>query len=771
MKYFDLNYISDIFSSWRNDINERLTRTALIIFTVFLLVLVLISAGDAYLIEDSILNRIEYPLVDWRHRLYSQSVEVDEDVVLLAITDNSIEQFSRSLGRFPWPRRVFAALINHLKQAKSVAFDIGFWEPSNVELSPAVAGDILNRLQKLRNNFQERRLEKSDRQLENLILNFRELGQPDDYQLSAATREAGNVIHSFAFSSVPGYSPPDEEQIQQFNKKYAWTGTGDKEFPGRSRLILPIEGLIENSDGLGHIAFSSAPDGVARKFYPFIGLSGEEAKENVFPFLGLAAALREKNTVKFSENQMKFDNRVLPVDSQGRVPLRFRGDWSDYQVIPIERVLTPLITGEDKEYPADFFAGRTVFIGATAAGLGDLKPAPVNSTYPGMAFHAAVYDSIKSGDFLRPRFSLETIGLVFILGLLGGFSALLFPPLAGLLVLLGIILGYFYLGISLFFSGYLINLAQPAVSALIMFGLITTYNVMRERRRREFVREAFQHYLPESVLETVLANPEDLELKARRRELTVLFLDIAGFTTLSENMEATEVAGRLNELLTEMTSCVFRHDGVLDKFIGDELMAEFGLLDAEPSDPEARACRAADDMLEALRKFNEEAEGEPLGVRIGIHTGKVAAGNMGSEDLFDYTVIGDAVNLGSRLEGVNKFYGSDCMLSESTADRLDRNAIIRELDSVVVKGREEPVTIYEWLGWRGEVSKEVADSAWHYEEALEFYRQKEFEEAIQQLDNIDRQDEPARRLKERCRQLIDNPPEENWEPVTVLESK
>ncbi len=771
MKYFNLDYIRDFFNTWREEISERATRTALIILVGIILCLALISAGDAYFIEGSILDRLEYPLVDWRHRLYSESVPVADDVVLLVITDNSIEQFSRSLGRFPWPRRVFAALINQLQQADSVVFDIGFWEPSNVELTPDVAGNFLNRLYRVLQDYEAGELEQSGEKLVNIVRDFQEIGQPDDDYLVEATRNADNVIHSFTFSHAPGYFPPDEEHIRQFTDNFSWPVTGDKSFPTRARLILPIEGLLRSSRALGHIAFSPDPDGVARRFYPFLGLDKEEQTDRVFPLLGFVPAFEEKNTVNFTGNRIETGDYTLPVDEQGRAVLRYRGHWTDYQVIPIEELLEPLIMGKEPNFEPGFFSGRTVFIGATAAGLGDLKPTPVDSSHPGVAVLAAVYDSIQSGDFLRPKFPSETISLIILLALVGGAAALLFSPLTGLILLLIGIGGYFHLGVSLFYRGYLINLGQPSVAAIITFGLLTTYNVIQEKRRREFVREAFQHYLPESVMKTVLAAPDELELRARRRELTVLFMDIAGFTTLSEQMDATEVAGRLNDLLSEMTRCVFRHEGVLDKFIGDELMAEFGLLDAEPPDPEIRACRAADDMLKALKRFNKEAEGKPLGIRIGVHTGEVAAGNMGSEDLFDYTVIGDAVNLGSRLEGVNKFYGSNCMISGETAARLGRDAIIRELDSVIVKGRDEPVKIYEWLGWRDEVSKEIVDSAWHYEEALDSYKNRDWEEAIRQLEEIKRTDEPARRLKERCQKYLDNPPGEDWEPVTVLESK
>lgn len=850
--------IKEFFISWYKEVQKRITMTVLWIFTGALLFILIFSVVDSYLLQAEILGRLEAPLVDFRHRLYSSSVSVDEDIVLLAITEDSIEKFNDTLGRFPWPRRVYADIIEHLDRAEKIVFDVGFWDSSDMKLPPGAVDDFLERLRRLESYREARNLDQAGEAIEYLRGRFRELEQPGDNLLVEATDNANNVVHSFLFSHALGYSPPEQEQIEKLSENFAWPAEGNMQFPRRSRLILPMDGLLQNSDELGHISFSSGVDGVIRKFYPFIGLSNdvklageddgeeddsekeeedekEKSKEEpppaeVFPVLGLASALDGPAPVTFENYQLSFEDWTMPVDGRGRANLRFRGNWEDYQVVPVEKILEPSGgNGEEVEYDSEWFADKVVFIGTTADGLGNLKSAPLDSSTPRVGLHAAVYDSIKSRDFLSPESLLETLGLIILLGSMGAAIALLFNFFVGLGLLLVGISGYYYLGVTLFYRGTLINLAQPTIAAVIIYGLLTTYNFILAHQRREFVSEVSRHYLPESVLENVLTDSGKLRLQATQEDLTVLFMDIAGFTTLSEELEATEVAGQLNELLTEMTHCVFRYEGVLDKFIGDKLMAEFGLMEAEPSNPEARSCRAADDMLQRMQQFNENREGDPLNIRIGIHTGEVAAGNMGSEELFDYTVIGDAVNLASRLEGANKYFGSICLLSEGTADRLGREAIIRELDRVVVKGKENPVTVYEWLGWRENVSKDVVDSAWHYEEALSYYRERKWDEAIQQLRKIEREavdvneasveeiaevegigesyaekivayreehgeftsvedlqevegigpsrleaiylDEPARRLLERCKKFKENPPPEDWEPITVLENK
>jgi adenylate cyclase len=333
------------------------------------------------------------------------------------------------------------------------------------------------------------------------------------------------------------------------------------------------------------------------------------------------------------------------------------------------------------------------------------------------------------------------------------------------------------MGFGLFNQGYLINLSAPLVSSYVTYGLVTVYNLAFEQRKRRQIRNAFESYLASSVMEEVLSDPDALELGGERRDITVMFADVSGFTSFSEGRTATEVASVIGDVMTALTECVFRHDGVLDKYIGDELVAEFGIVPGEPPEHSRRAVRAACDMIDRLEELQEtwrQQGREVLDLRVGLHTGPAATGNMGSEMLFDYTAIGDNVNLGSRLEGANKQYGTRCMISDETYSHVQDLAEVRELDKIIVKGREEPVTVYELLGRTGEVDDEMLDLRDRFEDALDRYRSRQWSEAIERFEELIEDypdDEPSQVMLERARQYRDEPPSGDWDGAFQLTSK
>jgi len=717
------------------------------------------------------IERIEYPLIDLRHRWYVQRADVADEIVLLVITDESLTRFEDNLGRWPWPRRVWGAIIQHLSEARAVKFDVGFWEKSPLEVSPQIMDRMRQQLAQLQ-RYQTTQPERAKEIYQQLEASFNDLAVSDDVLLGNATAEAGQVVHSLTTEElVPGVDtlPPLAEQILN---RYGWQLSGDVKAAARGSMVVPIEELAEIANQIAHIDFFPDQDGIARRVQPFVGSQLQQGDRLYVPLLGIAGHLGEMTReAEYKSRHLKIGDHRLPIDHRGKVPIRYRGKFREYTAIPVEAILEPLITGADPVYKPEWFEDRVVLIGATAAGLFDLQATPTDPAQPGMGIHAALYEMLRTGDYLEPERPEQTVLSVISVGLLVGIITIYFSPLLGLLAVLGVLGLLFVAGFQLFSFGYTINLSLPLLTGILVYGGLTTHNVFYEQQQKKFIRDAFQHYLPESVLETILADPDRLVLEARRRKVTVLFMDIAGFTSLSEGLEATEVANRLNELLTGLSRCVFKHEGIIDKFIGDELMAEFGLLEVEPPEPETRACRAADDMLKELANYNERNPDDPLDIRIGMNTGWVAAGNMGSEDLFDYTVIADAVNLGSRLEGVNKVYGTKCMLSGETAKGLPEEALIREIDRVRVKGRDEPVTIHQWLGWRDEVGKDKIEAAEIYEKALSCYRAKKFEEALNELTKLPDDDSAANWLSDRCRELIEEPPADDWEPVTTLTSK
>jgi adenylate cyclase len=315
----------------------------------------------------------------------------------------------------------------------------------------------------------------------------------------------------------------------------------------------------------------------------------------------------------------------------------------------------------------------------------------------------------------------------------------------------------------------------PVLTMLVIYLGITIYRYITEEREKKKIRGAFQYYLTASVINEMLKDPSKLKLGGDKKDLTVLFSDIRGFTTLSEKMTPEELVHLLNEYLTAMTNVVFHYDGLLDKYMGDAIMAVFGAPLDQP-DHALRACRTALGMMDELKKLQQKwtLENKPaLNIGIGINSGDMVVGNMGSDMRFDYTVMGDSVNLGSRLEGINKEYGSNIIISEYTYEAVKDLFFCREMDAVRVKGKKQPVKIYELLcemkdaeKWKQPVSL--------FEEGLAKYKQGLWDEAIElfhKVLDIRPVDAPAHLYIERCEALKKNPPEGIWDGVFTMTRK
>jgi adenylate cyclase len=310
---------------------------------------------------------------------------------------------------------------------------------------------------------------------------------------------------------------------------------------------------------------------------------------------------------------------------------------------------------------------------------------------------------------------------------------------------------------------------------VIVYTAVTLYRYIVEEREKRKIRGAFSFYVTPSVVNEMLKNPEKLKLGGDKKELSVLFSDIRGFTTLAEEMEPETLVNLLNEYLTDMTNVVFEFDGLLDKYIGDAVMAVFGA-PLEQTDHPIRACRTALKMLERLSKMQQkwEAEGTPrLDIGIGINTGPMVVGNMGSERRFDYTVMGDSVNLASRLEGINKEYGTRVVISEFTYDKVKDDFFCRELDAVRVKGKVRPVKIFELLALRSEKDPRI-DIIEPFAQALSHYREQEWDRAEEKFNEVLSkipEDVAAQLYLQRIANLREEPPGPGWDGVFTMKRK
>jgi adenylate cyclase len=369
--------------------------------------------------------------------------------------------------------------------------------------------------------------------------------------------------------------------------------------------------------------------------------------------------------------------------------------------------------------------------------------------------------------------------------------------LVGSLVAITLVAGWPVLCFAAFaLRGWHLQMVAPTAAGLLALVASLRYQVGTVDARARFIRRTFERYVSQAVVEEMLRHPERVRLGGERRELTVLFSDIRGFTSISERLAPEEVAALINSFFTPMTRVVLEQGGTLDKYMGDALMAFFGAPVAQ-EDHAARACRAALAMRAELERLNAEwrrdgrlPEGVAVGLGIGLNSGPMSVGNMGSEQVFDYTVLGDNVNLGSRVEGLNKLYGTEILVTGATAEavraidaellpgvRPGAGFLFRELDRVRVKGKTEPVDLFELLAERPAPAA-LEERARRFEEALALYRARRFAEAAAAFEALDGWtgrtdggDPPSRLLAERSRRLAADPPPPGWEPVETLTSK
>lgn len=487
---------------------------------------------------------------------------------------------------------------------------------------------------------------------------------------------------------------------------------------------------------------------------------------------------------------------TVPTDGQGRLLINYAGPQkmfpylsfadllSDSNTLTIqERVFDP----EEKDWVIkeiqvprkEFLKGKYLLVGATALGIFDLRVTPFEKkTYPGLETHANVLANLLERNFLRPLED-ERSQMPFFLLLLGVSHTLLLSQLGamgGMAVTVGLIAGI--LGIdkySLFDQGLVVTVVWPLLLVLFNYLILTTYRYLTEERGKKELRATFQKYVSPSIVEEILSDPKNIELGGKKMELTVFFSDVRGFTTISEKLDPHALTQLLNEYLTPMTEIIFNNQGTLDKYMGDAIMAFFGA--PIPYEKHAHfACRAALQSLEKLLELQKDfaARGLPqIDIGIGLNTGEVSAGNMGSQTVRSYTVMGDAVNLASRLEGINKQYGTRIIISEFTHEQVKEDFTCREIDWVRVKGKTKPVKIFELLK-EGPLTGNSATHLEVYNAAYIHYRNQswlEAQELFSKALDLNPLDEVSRLFLSRCANYIDSPPDTGWDGVFEMKTK
>jgi adenylate cyclase len=643
-------------------------------------------------------DALELKTYDWRLSSTARPETARQDIALIEIDEYSLRNLEPNAGRWPWPRVVHSSLIDYLARApaKLIVYDVNFAAPDS------------------RSGFKYGAATMS--------------GTDSDAALVESVQQAGNVIllaeASYGFAADTSNLPSAPEQ---------GFAVDDDAILQRHNVFLPYPDLARAAAGFGHSLLMFDSDGPVRHTVPFVR-SGHVG----VPSLGLAAALRvagispgqvalHGETLALADRRMPL-SRMRMTTGDGAVSylwglIDFRGPallddlksrpYASYSFFDLLYSDAQIAEHETPKVDPSVFRDKIVFVGVTAAGLADVFETPFSrGKMPGIQIHAAVADDVLSDRFMEPVSSAGRIVAVVLTALTVGLIAAWCPVWWATVLSGGLLALLVWTAFRAFESGHWLNMSQPIVaSAVALFGGVAYQYFVEGREKRKMTR-LFGRYVSKDVFDQLVEDPSLARLGGQRREMTVLFSDIRGFTTVTERGEPEAIVGTLNEYFTRMVELVFLHKGTLDKFVGDMVMALYGapLDDVDHAD---HAVATALDRVAALAVLNARWQSEQrptLDLGIGINTGPMIAGNIGSEAIMSYTVIGDAVNLGSRLESLNKEYGTRIIISEATRRQLKASYHLRPLGEVIVKGKSQAVAIYEVVG-RASGSSAIAAAA------------------------------------------------------------
>jgi adenylate cyclase len=713
---------------------------------------------------------IELKLVDLKF-LVRGPVPAGQELAIVAIDDDSLKRY----GRWPWSREVFSKLIKRLKEAqpKAIGLDIIFAEKSDTAVTASV--------QRLRQKLSQRGLGSKEVLA---LLKEEEKAADVDRRLAEEISQGSPTILGFYFKKVgakvlssepPRGLEPTVIQASTFNMVRR-LGQKAKRLPiiGAEGVEVNLPVITKAAAGGGYFNMIPDPDGAVR-WYPLAVAYGPKYVFAPLSLVTLQHFLDNKPLMitvsHLGVKEVRLGRELIPVDRYGRLLINYLGPPGVFPTYSAKEVMAGKV-------PAEALKDKIVLVGATAVGVYDMRVTPFSGVFPGVEIQATIIDNVLRRNFLRlpPYSPLPELLLIIVFGL---FLGLILPRVSAIwvfLIGLYLLLGFVALNFAIFrYWGVNLDLFYPVLQIILVTTGINVQSFLAEEKARASLKKAFQSYVAPSVVDEIIKHPERLRLGGERRELTIFFCDIRGFTTLSETLDPEALAAILHDFLNPMSKIVVKHGGTIDKFMGDAIMALFGAPLHYP-DHARRACETALEMLETLRSLDEEwrSQGRPsIKIGVGINTGMVAVGNMGSDTLFDYTAIGDNVNLASRLEGLNKYYGSQIIVSTFTAEALDQQFILRELDLVRVKGKKQPVAIYELLG-PAPPDPKLAQFLELYQQGLKLFRQREWEEshnAFSSASQLRPHDHHCHRYLSLVEQYQVEPPGPEWQGLSVMRDK
>lgn len=680
---------------------------------------------------------VEDSLLDQKFRSFERDVPKNR-VSLAMIDQKSLDTFAKEHGIYwPWPREVYGTVHNYLmaKQARLVVYDVLFDQP----------------------DFDRNGLSgaQSDLYLEQMF------GTYQNSVLSAQTIE-----------SEDGYNRSD---LSRFTYPLALEDSSEL----YSVHNVPIPRFLNTAHKIGSVAIPTENESIIRRVPMFFNISGDRA----LPSLGVAAYLGYQQgqvSIERTDRSLLLDSLKVPLQPDGKYLINWYkkggsedGTFRNYSFYGLFKAgLEFRQTGDPIADSLIELKDKIVFVGANAAGLSDIKSTPMSpiEPFPGVEIHAAVTNNLLESDFITTVSPVTKNILILI------FTAVLlilifWTPSKVNISFSAVLMGAIIIAGLVLFSVYRVwfPTAEIFLSSLLMIIVGYTTKYVSEDAQKRAIRSAFDLYLQKELVEQIIEQPELLKLGGEKKELTVLFSDLAGFTSISEDTPPEELVTFLNEYLSEMTDIVFKNKGTLDKYIGDAIMAFWGAPVPE-EDHAYYACKCALEMEEKLAELQAKWTGEGLPaphVRYGLNSGHMVVGNMGSKDRFSYTVLGDNVNLGARLEPANKDFGTRILISQSTREQVKDRLLTREVALMKAKGKTKPIRIFELICEKG--TKE--SSKWEsfvelFHGALNHYYNREweaaevkFEKALELKDG----DMLCRIYLKNIEVFKKNPPGDNWE--------
>jgi adenylate cyclase len=744
-------------------IKKQYLRILLNLFITIIFLSFVGSYDDSFAGEKNYLSfiaQLENIAYDYRVALTMPNT-VDERLVIIDIDEKSLAE----IGRWPWGRDTMAKLTNQLfdyYNVHLVGFDIVFAEEDK-----SSGLHILNKLAANELNDQK-----------DFVQRVTELEAVLDYdQLFLDSLSNRRVVLGYYFNEEALISGKLPQPVYSANQ-FSGTNIDAEKATGYGSNLARFQ---LDTTAAGHFNPSIDTDGVVRRipmlyeyngdYYESLSLSMARELLDVDDIIPVFGGSNETDSEYFEIESLQIGDLNIPVDEHIQALVPYRGNQESFKYISAVDVINGTIEKNELQ-------GRIALVGTSAPGLYDLRATPVQEVYPGVEIHAnmiagIIDESIK----LKPRFTVaaEFFQILFVGFILSIIIPCISPLVANLVfsVFITLLIGFnFYVWET---ESLVLPIALLLLLLLILYLFNMTFGFFIERRGKREISGMFGQYIPSELVDEMSENPAACSMDAENREMSVLFSDVRGFTTISEGLEPAELSNLMNAILTPLTGVIHRNRGTIDKYMGDAIMAFWGA-PLEDKNHARHALQAGYEMIERLQALKHEFKerGWPeINVGVGINTGEMSVGNMGSEFRMAYTVLGDTVNLGSRLEGLTKNYGVDIIVGESTKDAVPDYRYIK-LDRVRVKGKNEPVTIYEPVALINEISHDEEIEIDEYNKALKFYYSKDWGRAKSKF-NMLKESYSERKIYEvyleRIETYINEPPPETWDGVFTHTTK